>query len=89
MKDYVQYGFDIKEANANKEKGPNWIKRYRATELFGVKYISDYDGVLRFFVDIRNKKIKINDYLNAFFAYGPRYEKFVGDESKNFFLILI
>jgi hypothetical protein len=55
--------------------------RYRASELFGVKYISDYDEVLKFFVNIKNKKIKIDNILNAFFAYGPQYQKFISNES--------
>jgi hypothetical protein len=47
-----------------------------------VKYISDYDGVLKFFEDIKNKNKKIDNILNAFFAYGPQYQKFINNQSK-------
>lgn len=89
VKDYVQYGFDIIEANKNKERGPNWIQRYRASELFKVKYISDYDGVLKYFIDIKNRKIEFNEYLNAFFSYGPQYEEFKQNKSNNNLLIYL
>jgi len=86
IKDYLQYGFDLDEANKSIENKPKWLVRYRATELFKVNYISNYEKVKEFIMNIYNKKEKINDLLKAFFAYGPLYDKYVNNKSNFNFL---
>jgi len=81
IKDYLQYGFDLNEANKSQENKPKWEIRYRATELFEVDYICNYEKVREYIMNIYNKTEKIDNLLKAFFANGPLFDKFVKNES--------
>lgn len=80
----MQYGFDLNEANKLKDNKPKWEVRYRATDLFKVNYISNYEKVREYIMNVYNKTEKIDNLLKAFFANGPLFDKFVNNKSKNF-----
>jgi len=84
IKDYLQYGFDINEANKSKEIKPKWEVRYRATELFKVDYISNYEKVKEFILNVNDKTEKIDNLLKAFFCNGPLFDQYVNNKSMIF-----
>ena len=64
IKDYIQYRMNLSESNRLRE--PVWFISYNATKLFGVKTLSDIDGIYNFKI---NAEYIIKKYTDTEEAY--------------------
>jgi hypothetical protein len=72
--DYIQYKFNITDANLYPDLKPEWEIRYRATEFFGINNLSELNRIKSFIQTIDSNTANYLKIASAFFTEGPMYD---------------
>jgi hypothetical protein len=81
-KDYIQYRFNVTQANLNPDVTPEWDISYRATEFFQVNDLSEVEKISAFVDKITTDEDIYKKTCKSFFADGVQYDWYVNDQSK-------